>query len=66
MEVIETQFRAGNISFLDAKEEPENQRTKTAPSPRPEHKPRHSRKESVLIKNFKKHSRHRTLQNITD
>lgn len=61
MEVIETQFRAGNISFLDGKEETENQRTKTAPSPRPDNKNRHSRKESVLVKNFKKHSRHRKL-----
>lgn len=52
MEVIETQFRAGNISFLDSKPEVAagvDERAKTQPSPRPE-RPRHRRKESILTK----------------
>lgn len=53
MEIIETQFRAGNISFLEPKET-DIEASKSAPTSPTLERPRHTRKQSVLTKGIKK------------
>lgn len=53
MEIIETQFRAGNISFLEPKET-DIEASKSAPTSPSLDRPRHTRKQSVLTKGIKK------------
>ncbi|CAI2365174.1 unnamed protein product [Moneuplotes crassus] len=62
MEAIETQFRAGNISFLEPKIEEaahEPIQTEMTNVSNPE-RPRHMKKKSVLVKDLDKLNRHRS------
>ena len=59
MKAIETQFRAGNISFLEQKHEEVFEPINTVMTTTSEvKKNRHRKKRSVLIKNFDQLSRH--------
>lgn len=65
MEIIETQYRAGNISFVDNKDKTVEE-TKESTSPGIREQPRHSRKRSVLVKGFRnQHFRHSKELNLT-
>jgi hypothetical protein len=60
MEIIETQFRAGNITFVDQRyDEPvvDNNQTQVTTMAGSE-KLKHTRKKSILVTNFKTHVRH--------
>jgi competence transcription factor ComK len=66
MEIIETQFRAGNISYIEQKAEEvavdNNQTMMTTMTGNERNK--HKRKKSVLVTNFKKHVRHTSKNRV--
>ena len=59
MKEIETQFRTGNISFLEQKPEEVSKPINTVMSTTSGvNKTRHQKKKSVLVKDFDQRSRH--------